>query len=122
MFENRVKRGIFGSKRDEVRVEGGKLHNEELNDIYSSLNTVQVIKAKIMRWAGNVPRMRARRGVYSVLVGKLEGKRPLARSRRRWEDNIKMGKWDVGAWTASSWLRIGTGGGHVQCGNENRVP
>jgi len=53
-----------------------------------------------------------RRGVYRVLVGKPEGKRPLGRSRCRWEDNIKM-KWDVGVWTGSSQLRIGTGGGHL---------
>ena len=56
-----------------------------------------------------------RRGVFRVLVGKPEGKRPLGRPRRRWEDNIKMDfrKWDVGVWTGSSWLRIGTGGGHL---------
>ena len=56
-----------------------------------------------------------RRGVYRVLVGKPEGKRPVGRSRHRWEDNIKMDlkKWDVGVWTGSSWLRIGTGGRHL---------
>ena len=51
------------------------------------------------------------RGVYRVLVGKPEGKRPVGRPRSRWEDNIK--KWDVGVWTGSSWLTIGTGGGHL---------
>jgi hypothetical protein len=58
--------------------------------------------------------MGERRGVYRVLMGKPEGKRPLERPRhtRRWEDNIKM-KWDVGVWTGSSWLRIGTGDGHL---------
>jgi len=56
-----------------------------------------------------------RRGVYRVLVGKPEGKRPLGRHRFRWKDNIKMDlqKWYVGMWTGSSWLRIGTGGGHL---------
>ena len=56
-----------------------------------------------------------RRGVYRVLVGKPEGKRPLGRPRRRWGDNIKMEikKWDLGAWTGSRWLRIGTGGGNL---------
>jgi len=68
-----------------------------------------------MRWAGHVARMGVRRGKYRILVGKPEGKRPVGRPRLRWEDNIKMDfrKWDVGVWTGSSWLRIGTGGGHV---------
>ena len=55
-----------------------------------------------------------RSGTYRVLVGKLdEGKRPVGRPRHTWEDNIKMDLWDVGVWTGSSWLRIGTGGGHL---------
>ena len=66
---------------------------------------------------GYVARMGERRGIYRRFVGKPEGKRPLARPRRRWETNtsIKMdfSKWDVGVWTGSSWLRIGTGGGHL---------
>ena len=68
-----------------------------------------------MRGAGNVARMGERRGVYRVLVGKPEGKRPLGRPRRRWEDNIKKDLQEVGwgIWTRSSWLRIGTGGGHL---------
>jgi len=59
--------------------------------------------------------MEERRGVYRVLLGKPEGKRPLGRPRRRWEENIKwiFRKWDVGMWTGSCWLRIGTGGGHL---------
>jgi len=64
-----------------------------------------------MSWAGHVAHMGERRGIYWVLVGKPEGKRPLGRPRYRWKDNIK--KWDVGVWTGSSWLRIGTGGGHL---------
>ena len=65
-----------------------KLHNEELNDLYSSPNNVLVIKSRNLRWAGHVARMWERRGVYRVLVGKPEGKSPLGRPRRRWEDNF----------------------------------
>ena len=115
VFENRVLRRIFGLKRDGVTGEWRKLHNEELNDLYSSHNIVRVIKSRRMRWAGHVARMEEGRGVYRVLVEKLEGKRPLGRPRRRWEDNIKMifRKCDVGVWTGWSWLRIGKGGGHL---------
>ena len=60
-----------------------RLHNEELNDLYSSLNIVRVIKSRRMRWAGHVARMGEEKGVYRVLVGKPEGKRPLGRPRRR---------------------------------------
>jgi hypothetical protein len=67
-----------------------KLHNEELNDLYSSPNIVRVIKSRRMRWAGHVARIGERRGVYVVLVGKPERKRPLGRPRRRRENNIKM--------------------------------
>ena len=72
-----------------------KLHNEELNDLYSSPNIFRVIKSKIMRLAGRVARMWERRGVYRVLVGKPEGKRPLGRPRHRWKD-IRMGLQEVG--------------------------
>jgi hypothetical protein len=89
VFENRVLRRVFGSKRDEVTGEWGQLH-EELNDLYSSPNIVRVVKSRRMRWAGHVARMGVERWVQSVLVGKPEGKRPLGRPRRRWEDNIKM--------------------------------
>jgi len=78
---NRVLRRIFGPKRDEVTRELSKLHNEELNDLYSSLNIVRVIKSRRMRWVGHVTRMGERRSVYRVLVGKPEGKRPLGRPR-----------------------------------------
>jgi len=74
VFENRVLRRIFGPKRDEVTGKWRKLHNEELNDLYSSPSIVRVIKWRRMRWAGHVARMRERRGIYRVLVGKLEGK------------------------------------------------
>ena len=87
---NGVLRIIFGPKRDEVTGEWRKLHNEELKGLYSSPNIVRVIKSRRMRRAGHVTRMGEGRGVYRVLVGKPEGKRPLERPRRRWEDNIRM--------------------------------
>jgi len=90
VFENRVLRKIFGPNRDEVTREWRNLHNEGLNDLYSSPNTLRVIKSRRMRWAGHVACMWERRGIYRVLVGKPEGKRPLGRPRRRWEDNIKI--------------------------------
>ena len=83
VFENRVLRRIFGPKRDEVPREWRKIHNEELNDMYCSPNRVRVIKLRRTRWAGHVARMRERRGIHRVLVGKPEGKRPLGRPRRR---------------------------------------
>jgi len=91
VFENRVLRRIFEPKRDEVTGKWRKLHNEELNDPYTSPSIVRVIKSRRMRWAEHVARMGERRGVYRVLVRKPEGKRPLGRPRRRWEDNIKIG-------------------------------
>jgi hypothetical protein len=90
VFENRLLRGIFGPKREEVTGEWRKLHNEELNDLYCSPNIVRGIKSRRMRWAEHIGRMGERRDVYRVLVGKPVGKRPLGRSRHRWEDNIKM--------------------------------
>jgi hypothetical protein len=96
VFENRVLRGIFWPKMDEVTGEWRKLHNEERNDLYSSPNIVRVIKSKRIRWAGHVASMVETRGVYRVLVGKPEGKRPLGRPWRRWEDNIKMDLQEVG--------------------------
>ena len=115
VFENRVLRRIFGPKRDEVTGEWIKLHSEELNDLYTSTNNVRVKTSRRMRWAGHVAPMGEMRGVCSVLVGKPEGKRPLGRPRLRWEDNIKMDVQDmiVGVLNVSSWLRIGTGGGHL---------
>ena len=96
MFENRVLRRILGPRRDKVTGEWRKLQNEELNDLYSSPNIVRVITSRRMRWAGHVARMGERRSIYRVLVGKLEGKRPLGRTRRIWEDNIKMDLQEVG--------------------------
>jgi len=82
-----------------------KLHIEELNDLYSLPNIVRVIKWRRMRWAGHVARMGERRAVYRVLVGKPEGKRPLRRPRRRWEDNIKMDLREVGC-GGMDWIKL----------------
>ena len=83
-------RRIFGPKRDEVTGEWKKQNNEELNDLYSTPNIIWVIKSKRIIWAGHIGRMGERRVIYRFLVGKPEGKRPLGRPRRKWEDNIKM--------------------------------
>jgi len=83
VFGNRVLKRIFGSKRGEVTGEWRKLQNEELNDLQSSPNIVRMIKSRRMRWAGHVAGIGEGRGVYRVLVGKPEGKRPLGRLRRR---------------------------------------
>jgi len=91
-----VLRKIFGPRRDEVTGEWRRLHNEELNDLYSSPNTVRVIKSRRFRWAGHVVRMGEERRVYRVFVGKPQGRRPLGRPRRRWADNIMMDLQEAG--------------------------
>ena len=105
VFEKRVLRRIFEPKRDEVTGEWRKLRNNELNDLYSSPNNVRVIKLRRMRWAGHVARMGERRGVYRVLVGKPEGKRPLGRHRRGWEDNIKIDLQEMGC-EGMDWIEM----------------
>jgi hypothetical protein len=90
VFENRVLRKIFESKRDEVTEEWRKLYNEELNDLYSLPNIVRVVKLRREKWVGHVARMRENRGLHRVLMGKPEEKRPLRRPRRGWKDNIKI--------------------------------
>jgi hypothetical protein len=79
-------------------VTGGwrKLHNEELHGLYSSAGIVRVIKARRMRWAGHVARIGEEKGAYNISVGRPEGRRPLGRPRRRWEDNIKIGLRETG--------------------------
>jgi hypothetical protein len=76
-----VLRRIFGPKRDEVRGRWRKLHNEELHDLYSSLNIIILIKLRRMRWAGHIARMGEKRNAYRLLVGKPEGKRPLRKTK-----------------------------------------
>jgi hypothetical protein len=90
-----VLRRIFGPRRDEVTGEWRRLHNEELNDLYSSPTIVQVIKSRRVRWAGHVACMGEERGAYRVLVGKPDRKRPLGRPRRRGVD-IRMDLQEVG--------------------------
>jgi hypothetical protein len=85
---NRVLRGIFGPKRDEVMGDWRKPHNEELHNLYSSPNIIRMIKSRRMRWAGHVARMGE--DAYRILVGKSERKRPLGRPGCRWVDNIKI--------------------------------
>ena len=105
VFENRVLRRVFGSKRDEATGEWRKLHNEELSDLYSLPNIVRVVKSRRMRWAGHVARMGEGRVVHRVLVGKPEGKRPLWRPRPRWEDNIKVDLQEVGG-GCGNWMEL----------------
>ena len=105
VFENRVLRRVFGPKRDEVTGEWIKLHNEELSDLYSLPNIVQVVTSRRMRWVGHVAHMGEGRGVHRVLVGKPEGKRPLGRPRHKWEDNIKTDLQEVGG-GCGDWMEL----------------
>jgi hypothetical protein len=104
IFENRVLMRMFEPKREE---DGSwrKLHNDELHDLYSSPNIVRVIKSRSMRWVGHVARMGEIRGVYRDLVGRPEGKSPLGRPRRRWEDNIKMDLREIDI-DVANWIRL----------------
>jgi hypothetical protein len=108
VFENRVLSRIFGRKREEVKWEWRKLHYEELNKLYSSTSIIKVIKSRRMEWEEHVACLGDRRGVYMVLVGKRERNRPLARTRRRWEDNIKMHLQEVG-WCGIDWIEMAQG-------------
>jgi hypothetical protein len=101
VFENRVLRRIFGSKRDEVTGGWRKLHNEELHNLYS----FRMIKIKRMRWVQHVARIGVKRNACRILVGKLEGMRPLGRPRRKWLDNIKTDPREIG-WGGMSWIDL----------------
>jgi hypothetical protein len=103
-FENRVLRRIFGPKREEDR-SWRKLHNDKLHSLYSSPNIVRVIKSGRMRSVGHVAGMGEGRGVYRVLVGRPEGKRPMGRPRRRWEDKTKMHLREIRI-DGANWIRL----------------
>jgi hypothetical protein len=105
LFENRVLRRIFGPKSGEVTGEWIKLHNEELNNLYTLPNIVRVVKSRRMRWAEHVARMGMDRGVNRVLVGKPEGKSAKGRPRRGWEDNITMDLQEVGR-DRGDWMEL----------------
>jgi hypothetical protein len=105
VFESRVLRKIFGLKREEVKGKQGKLHNEELRDLYSSPSIIRIIKSRRMRWAGNVSRIGEKGNAYRLLVGKLEERRPLGRPRRRLVDNIRMDLGEVG-WGDVDWMGL----------------
>jgi hypothetical protein len=103
-FEKRVLRKIFGPKREE---DGSwrKLHNDELHSLYFSPNIFRVIKSRRMGWVGHVARMGEGRGVYRVLIGRPESKRPLGRSKRSWENNIKIDLREIGI-DGANWIQL----------------
>jgi hypothetical protein len=112
VFENRVLRRIFGSRRDDVTGEWRKLHNEELRELYSSPSIIRIIKVRRMRWAGHVALMREKRIAYRLLWES-------QRERDHYENQdvggwIILGRilkrWDGVTWTVLVWRRIGTGG------------
>jgi hypothetical protein len=105
VFENRVLRRIFGQTRDEVTGDWRKLHSEELHILYSSRNIIGQIKSRRLRRAGHVAHMGEEKNVYRVLIGNPEGKSPLGRPRRRWEDRIRMDLGEIGCGSVD-WIRL----------------
>ena len=105
MFQNKVVRKIFGAKRDKITGEWRNLHNAELHALYSSPNIIRSLKSRRLRWVGHIAHMEQSRNAYRVLVGKPDGKGPLGRPRRRWEDNIKMDLREVGC-APGEWMDI----------------
>jgi hypothetical protein len=105
VFEDRVLRKIFGPKRDEVTGEWRRLNNEELYALYTSPNTIRVTKSSRMRWVGHVARTWDRKVASGVWVGIPEGRKPLGKPTRRWEDNVKMGLQEVG-WGGNHWIDL----------------
>ena len=88
IFENKVLRKIFGTRRDDQTGECIRLHNGELHDLYGKPNIIRIVESRRLRWAGHLTRMGNERGARKLLVGKPEGERPVGRPRMRWE-NIK---------------------------------
>jgi hypothetical protein len=105
VFEKRLLRRVVGPQGDEVTAEWRKLHNEELNDLYSLPNIVRVVKSRRMRWTWHVARMWEEGGVHRLLVGKPEEKRPLGTPRCRWKDDIKMDVPEVGG-CRGDWMEL----------------
>jgi hypothetical protein len=87
VFEKRVLWRVFGFKGVEMAGGWRGLHNEELHNMYASENIIRLMKSRKIRWVGRVERMEGMRNAYKILIGKPEGRRPLGRHRRRWEDN-----------------------------------
>jgi hypothetical protein len=112
VLENRVLRGIFRTTREEVAGDWRRLHNKELYNLYTSPNTIRVIKSRMMRWAWHVVRMGEIRNAYKILAGKLEGKRPLGRPSvdRKVILDWNFGKYGGKVRTGCMWFRIGTSG------------
>jgi hypothetical protein len=105
VFENRVLRRIFGPKRDEVTGGWGKLHNEELRDLYSWRSIIRIMNSRRLRWAGHVARIGDKKNACRLFVGNPEGKRQLRRPRRVWMDNIRMYLGEVG-WDDVDWIGV----------------
>jgi hypothetical protein len=79
IFKQPIMKESFHEINNDIEIRGRKFHNEELRDLYSSPSIIRIIKSRKMRWAGLIARMREKRNVYRLLVGKPEGKRPLGR-------------------------------------------
>jgi hypothetical protein len=105
MFENRVLRRIFESKRKKVAGGWRRLYNEELHSLYPSPNIIRVVKSRRVRWVGHIARMGEMRNAYKIMVGRPEGKRPIEKPRRRWEGNIRMDLRGT-KWKGMDWIHL----------------
>ena len=105
LFEKKVLRKVFGTKRDKITGEWRKLHKAELHALCSLPDINRNLKSRQLRWAGHVACVKLSRNAYKVLVGKPEGKRPLGRARHRWKDNINIDLREVGC-DAGDWVNL----------------